>query len=346
MSNRAARRRAAREADRPFAPSSDQTIVLKNPVAQHFAAFAVGNATICQKLPPHQPGEKCDSPDCSVVVQQGSAVGQHLILCGAGPSLRDTAAEWCPKGDQIWGCNSALLWLQDQGYKPTHGFTVDQTPQMVEEWAHPPDVEYLIASTVHPHLTEWLITNDRKTRFFHNYVGIQGEDVEYDGERMSYEDWMYCALFPATVRVGSGLNSVNRALDLAIYMGFEKITVLGADCSLQVNAPPPVAAINSPEHRKWLTDHVVMHANGDGALAHGATAVTLEGYIDGRFWLSKPDMIISAVWLAKAAQHNKGRVQLIGDTLPNALIDKPDEFLKRLPHMTKRDGEALPIVFT
>jgi hypothetical protein len=39
-------------------------------------------------------------------------------------------------------------------------------------------------------------------------------------------------------------------------------------------------------------------------------------------------------------------VQLIGDTLPNALIDKPDEFLKRLPHMTKRDGEALPIVFT
>jgi hypothetical protein len=336
-SNRAARRRAERE--KPIAVPDGQSIVLKNPVAHHFPAFVVGNSTICQKLPPHGPGEPCDQPECSAVVGQDSAVGQHV-------TLRETAAEWVPQADQVWGCNSALLWLDEQGYKPTHGFTVDQTPAMLEEWKNPPDVEYLIASSVHPHLTEWLIANDRRTRFFHNYVGIQGPDVEHDGETMCYEDWMYCALYPPTVRVGSGLNSVNRAIDLAIYMGFEKITVLGADCSLHAKAiPPKGATFGTPAYMKWLQESVVMHANGDHALAHGATAVTLEGWIDGRFWLTKPDMIISAVWLVKVAQHHPGRVRLIGDTLPNALADKDDDYLKRLPSMVNKEGKLLPITF-
>ena len=116
------------------------------------------------------------------VAMQDSAKGQHLVLCGAGPSANQHAAEWCPQADQIWGCNSALVWLQDNGHKPTHGFTVDQTPEMLNEWRSTPDVEYLLASTVHPHLSELLHARQRRIRYFHNYVGIEHRAVEMDGE--------------------------------------------------------------------------------------------------------------------------------------------------------------------
>ena len=35
------------------------------------------------------------------------------------------------------------------------------------------------------------------------------------------------------------------------------------------------------------------------------------------------------------------RLELIGDTLPNALRDKPDEFLDQLPTLTDSNGEIL-----
>ena len=50
---------------------------------------------------------------------------EYVVICGAGPSLRDTAAKWCQQADQVWGCNSAATWLYDNGHKVTHGFTVD-----------------------------------------------------------------------------------------------------------------------------------------------------------------------------------------------------------------------------
>jgi hypothetical protein len=202
-------------------------------------------------------------------------------------------------------------------------------------------VEYLVASSVHPHLTEHLTAHGRRVRFFHNYVGLKERPVSYDGRDMSYEDWMYSALYPATVRVGSGLNAVNRAVDLALFMGFERITVLGADCALRIKSPPPDAPHGSPAHLRWLREDTVMHADGGSALASNASPMTLGGVIDGRYWESKPDMIISAVWLAKFEQLHRGRLVLVGDTLPNALKDKPDEYLRRLPALTDRDGNPL-----
>lgn len=351
---------------------SPQRIELRNPVSDSFASFVFGNATICQQIPPHQPGERCDETACSVMVEPDSALGQHLVLCGHGPSLALHAAEYCPTADQIWGCNGALIWLDEHGHHPTHGFAVDQTAEMLREWHTTPDVEYLIASTVHPHLTQLLVGRGRRTRFFHNYVGIKGQPVEIDGEVMGYEDWMYCALYPSTVRAGSGLNAVNRAIDVATFMGFETITVLGADCCLQVNKPAPQAVVGSPEHQRWLEEDVTMHANGGSAVAHGATMMTLEGTIDGRLWTTKPDMMISAVWLEKtrqahfaahyealaqslgvpveqlshkqrltARQGKEGRVRIIGDTLVQALKDKPDSYLRRLPTMVDHNGKPL-----
>lgn len=355
---------------RTLAPShrgTGPTVILHNPVADQFATFIIGNATICH-----------------AVVEQDSAQGQTLVLCGAGPSLAEHAAEWCPQGDQVWGCNSALTWLVDHGHRVTHGFTVDQTPQMCSEWLSAPDVEYLLASSVHPHLAGLLTAKGRRLRWFHNFVGLKERPIDLasladaldvnplDEDNLlgayargmlstgvtveSYEDLLYGAFWPSTMMTGAGLNATTRALDLAAFMGFARIIVLGADCCVRLRetsiAGRSAAALDaeykqmvqgSPEHLAWLTAHTLMHANGGNALASGATAVVPGGIIDGRFWLTKLDLAVTAQWLLRMARASNGRIQLIGDTLPNALRHKDDAFLARLPNFVDAKGRIANI---
>lgn len=363
--------------------TASPVIQLQNPVADHFETFIVSNAqqwqtrcaaeiegtvpddaytALLDELGKHRLGAAfLESPAfhdavmpfaMRYVVEQYEAKGQHLVLCGAGPSLRDHAAEWCPKADQVWGCNSAMTWLHKEGYRVTHGFTVDQTPHMVAEWASAPDVDYLIASTCHPHLTELLWGQDRRLRFFHNFVGIKKPPVRWADENgilydLAYENWMYNGLFPPTLMCGSGLNAVTRALDLARFMGFEKVTVLGADCCMQVKGPSPKRRhqLGTKQHLRWLKKNTVMHADGGHALASEASPLTIEATIDGRFWMTKVDMAISAQWLVRMARASQGHIELVGDTLPNALMDKDEAFLRRLPNFQLPDGTVanLPV---
>lgn len=331
-------------------------IQLLNPVRDNFAAYIFGNATKCNR-----------------VAEQDSAVGQTLVIAGAGPSLRDTAAKWCPKADQVWGCNSAAIWLYEHGYKVTHGFTVDQTAHMLEEWASVPPIDYLLASSCNPFLTELLESKGRTVTFFHNYIGVPGAAVEYnvcrhcdalfdrmkDGvivdqcvacqspdiisAKSSYENWMYAALYPSTMTVGSGLNATTRAIDLAIYMGFKKIIVLGADCAIRTKKGPMPAGLKtgSPEHLQWLREETEMHADGGHALASEASCLTLEGVIDGRHWMTKPDLVVTAMWLVWMKRTLGSRLSIMGDTLPKALLHKPDEYLDRLPMLTGADGRDI-----
>lgn len=370
---------------------AQQQVQLINPVAHQFPAFVFGNATMCEK-----------------VVQHNEAEGQHIVICGAGPSLADHARRFCRRGfDQLWGCNSALLWLIDNGYHPTHGYTIDQTPHMVEEWYEAPDVKYLVASSIHPHLTEWLQSKNRDVTFFHNFVGMQEEPVKYGychacdavhspgsetgpcqkcgGElevrAMAYEDWVYLALYPPTTRTGSGLNSVSRAIDLAIFMGAGRITVLGADCALRIKSRP-VGEIGTPEYMKWLKEEAIMHADGSDPLRSGATATTMGAELltpRNRFvtwflrrtlkvpvlnrirhlqplawgfwhlnllykpvwWQTKPDMAITATFLSDMADHYGRRLRLIGNTLPNALVGKDRDYLERLPSIVDGKGDVV-----
>ena len=360
------------------APPKGGEITLVNPVADHYEAFVIGNAAVWERLamadlqavapdaiddlnaiedwlPHYEPkGNTLISLAAAArllmkrhgsdpyTATEGSAKGQHIVIAGAGPSLRETAPEWCAKADQVWGCNSALTWLLDHGHRVTHGFTIDQTPHMLTEWQSAPDVEYLLATTCHPHLVELLEQRGRRIRFVHNYVGMKQRAVDVgDGQQMAYEDWLYGLLFPATIRAGSGLNSVTRAIDVAQFMGAAEITVLGADCALRVTAPRPKdVGPGAPEYDAWLRESVEMHADGGHALTSGATAVTLAAEIDGREWVTKPDMAITAQWLVAMAKKIPG-VRLVGDTLPNAIFEKPQAFMDRLPHLTDSRGKPI-----
>lgn len=370
-------RRVAERAEKKAARKRERdgfggpSIQLQSPSADFFESFIIGNAEHCaelameylppfevhaleaQRLPLYQKlaeYTRLQMQYCptQMVVGQGSREGKSLVICGAGPSLADHAEEYCRGADEVWGCNSALTYLTTRGLPVTHGFAVDQTPEMLTEWASAPDVEYLIASTVHVHLTEYLRMKGRRIRFFHNYVGIKKPPVEWPDEkgvlkRSEYEDWLYALLFPGTVRAGSGLNAVTRAIDVALVMGFETITVLGADCALRVTKPMPEGClVGSPEHVAWLKESVQMHADGGHALASNATMMTLDGEIDGRKWTSKPDMLISAVFLVQLARKFP-QITLVGDTLPNALALKDDAFLDRLPALVDTKGKRIKL---
>jgi hypothetical protein len=370
---RAERRRAAKAAASSPPAGTPERITLENPVANHFEAFIVGNAAFreeralallaerypdtAQSLADYaaaaEPADVdarfrtlCTTLGTDLVAHQGDAAGQHVVICGAGPSLAEHIAAYAPQADQLWGCNSALTYLLAQGYAPTHGFAIDQTPAMLGEWASAPDVEYLLASTVHPHLTEFLAERGRRLRFFHNWVGIPRPPVQReDGEAVAYEDWLYGALFPTTVRAGSGLNAVTRAVDVAMYMGATRISVLGADCALRVTRPlPPETVRGSAEHVRWLREETQMHADGGHALASGATPITFGGEIDGRHWTTKPDLVITAQTLRLMADAQPERIILVGDTLPNALAGKSAEFLARLPQLTDAKGETIKLL--
>lgn len=384
MTSRAERRRAARQLTRPpleIPGVQPGQIALVNPQRGLFPAFIAGNKIVHATALAAQTSET-DALISEIVqrplppesvVREGEGKGKHLVICGAGPSLSETAPEWCDRDDvdHVWGVNSALPWLAENGYRVTHGITVDQQPQMCTEWASAPDVEYLLASTVHPHLTELLTGERRRIRWFHNFVGIADHPpvayavckgcramaeagttecpachcVDLDSHAMPFEQWMYSSLYPPTVVTGGGLTSGTRAIDLARYMGYDRITVLGQDCAMRMKTRmPDNLAKGSPEHLEWLRENSIMHADGGHALASGATATTMGADIDGRYWESKPDMLISAVWLVRLARHDP-RVHLVGDTLPVALLEKDDAWLARMPTMTDAQGNPVEYDF-
>ena len=265
------------------------------------------------------------------VVQQDRAKGQHVVICGAGPSLSAAAAEWCPQGDQVWAVHSALPALIDHGHKVTAAVCAFPGPadEMLRrnKWATAPDVEYLLASNTDPLVVEYLLQRGRRLRFFHSYICAQpfvavsycldcGRVVQNlaadsscthprtEARTLAYDAWLYGLLFPPTVWAGSGLTGVPRAIDVAQHMGFERITVLGADCCLPV--PASYDGFRVPSFANYL-----------------------EGEIDGRAWLTKPDMMVSAVWLAQMQRQHPKRIRLVGDTLPNWLLAYRDKLVAK-----------------
>ena len=228
-----------------------------------------------------------------VMAQPDVFKGQTLALCGAGPSLPDHVNGV----DHVFACNSALPYLVNRGVNVTAGVGIDQTPGLLNEWAVPIDVDYYLASTVDPVLVAHLMGSGIVPSFFHSLVG-------FEDEIPAYKKW------PTGFLAFRGRNVVGRFLPVALWMGFERIDVYGAD------------------HAFGPDD--VTHADGTTADdAYGPTAV-FTGEIDGRTWRTRADMLRAAVDLVRYTRESEGRVRLMGDTLPNAIKDKDNEFLDLL----------------
>ena len=331
-SARKARRRKKREG---LKPGRAGEIQLGNPVADHFEAFIAGNATKCE-----------------AVVEGGVGAGKTVVICGAGPSLRDHL-DRLEEGDEVWGINSAAPWLYENGHRVTHGFSIDQTPTMLKEWVEAYPLEYRIASTCHPHLVDHLTLHGRRVEFFHNYVGLKKPPVQFEDDEGNvrsemYEDWLYMLLYDGTVRAGNGLNGVSRAIDVARFMAFDRITKgdprkIAADCAMGADAVPEDMDRSGPEYIAWLEANTDFHVGGGSAVENGQSPLILQGEIDGRLWTTKPDLMITAVTLAKFLQGEVPNLEVVGDVLPNALRHKDQAFFDQLPKLTNGVGDEIRV---
>lgn len=220
-------------------------------------------------------------------------LGKKIALCGAGPSLRKHV-QLIDGVDHIWGANSAAPYLAAQGVAITAAIGIDQTERMVEDWRDPPDVPHYVASTAHPSLVRHLLDRGRRVVFIHNLCGFVGENEHYQ------LDW------PETFVLNSGATVVPRAMNLLGHLGFVRVDVYGADC--------------------WFDDGVV-HANGEDVAAAFGNTMLMQGTVDGRRFITRPDLLMSAVDLARQVRINPGHIRLMGDTLAVLLLDKTDEDL-------------------
>jgi hypothetical protein len=245
-------------------------------------------------------------------LKHGTHKGKTVSICGAGPSLKDYSSF---EGD-VWAVNSALPYLQKKGIRVTHGFTIDQGVEMIAEWSETFGVEYLIATSCNTSLIAHLLLNQRKVSLFHSHLGIEGENELYrdlypsepqpDGTRIA-------------LRAGHGLNGVPRAVCIALGMGYEQVTVYGADCGTVSDTEMPW--LDTPEYEEW-TKGLVLYADGRTAFdCYGADSPFAQTSTlgDGKRWTTRPDMIVSAQHLLDMEKMFPGRVTLVGDTLPSAI---------------------------
>ena len=219
-----------------------------------------------------------------------------LVICGAVPSLKQ-AHKQVRKADHVWGCNRAAVWLTDHGWKCTHGLAIDPGENMYKGvWKDPPAMDYLLATSVNPRLPDHLLEHGNSVRFFHSLRGGVPEELQ-----------LYKMLFPPTALCFTGLNAGTRALDLADFLGYKQIYMAGCDHALSEDGEMYVGG----EKFKILD-------------------LTVEGVIDGRKYVTRPDMLSSAKALAYRKKELGSRMEFIGMTLPRALSTKSPEFLERV----------------
>lgn len=240
------------------------------------------------------------------VLEQNSQAGRKLAICGAGPSLAKHEIEGV---DDVWACNSALTFLVSRGTPVTAAIGIDQSPLMLREWLSAPDVPYFLASSVDPELVRYLLERGREVSFFHSLVGVEDE---YN---------LYKKLWPSTALVVRGFMVTSRVIGLASWLGYERIDIYGCDCAF------------GPDDQA--------HANGDTVQESYINPAVSFGVIDGREWRTRLDMLIGAVDLVRTVRNSHGRIRLIGDTLPVALLGKSEEFLDQVAVYLK-PGQPIP----
>jgi hypothetical protein len=257
-------------------------IELRSPVQDHLRDYVDANRV----------------SDPARMVTPDRRIGHSVAIMGAGPSLAH-ASDTYRSVDAIWACNSAVPYLASVGVPITVAVGIDQTKGLLREWATPrAHLPYYLASSVDPELVQHLESHGCRVSFFHNHVGFAEDEFEH-----------YCGTWPPTLMVGEGFTVVSRAIGLALWMGYERIDVYGADCAF---------------------DGDVAHANGEVATEAYHNPLIMAGEINGRVWKTRPDMLMDAVHLVRRVRQANGKIRLMGDTLPVALLGKDDAFLTQV----------------
>lgn len=146
---------------------------------------------------------------------------EPVAIVGYGPSLNDT---WEQLKDfkTIFSCSGATKFLLEKGLDPkdfdswSH-IDVDPRAHKKELLGIHPEIEYLMASAVHPEVIKHLIENDAKIKLWH----IFAQDGESEQVLPRGEYW-----------ITGGCDAGMRAMTIARILGYTNLHIFGIDgCS-------------------------------------------------------------------------------------------------------------------
>lgn len=231
-----------------------------------------------------------------------------VVVVGSGPSLTkqetlDEIKRYVDEGATICACKKAIRWLHERGFPVHMSVSMDPGARMAfpDKIMRLPDCTYYIANTSAPELFQYLENN--KVVVWHSACGYHGE-LNLLKHLWHTDKW-----------VGGGFNVCNRAIGVVDFLGYRKIILAGCDSG----------------YREGET----FYCDGMTPTVRKVPMTTDEF---GSKWWSAPDMIASAVEIAKIArvydQKNRSdEFVIIGDTLPKALRYCDDATLNRCAQM-------------
>ncbi len=277
-------------------------------------------------------------------------LGRGAVICGSGPSLKDPLVveqireRVRGQGYVLFATKAAIGWLHDQGLTPTYGVSMDPGAHIAapHKIRKVPGVKHIIASSSDPQLFEYLMNEDEhgpagEVWVFHSACGLINE-VD-----------LYKELFPDPTPIGGGYNVINRAIGIAQYMSCLPITVAGNDSGWRQGQAFYVDGQKNRPGVDMNDGGQVELTDADGRISpegeeRKALIESLQGlspshftreqkarleYFEEKVWHTRPDMLASAVAMARLHRKLAPNMEFLGDTLPNRLLAKSDAFLKR-----------------
>jgi hypothetical protein len=265
------------------------------------------------------------------------------VVCGLGGSLqkpsvlRQVRAK-AKAGWRVFALKEAIGFLREKNIPVHYSVNMDPTTREVPRTPVHEGVTYCLASSCHPELYDSIISQGGDARVYHSACGYTkikfdpGFVMELTDQQKSIVlgNFVYatddgCEFCPVAVGVVDevahyrelfgngdtmcgGFTVGNRAVALAHYMGFPHILAAGLDFGWRDGGTYYAEFCKAEPLRD-----VFMHDDGK---------------VDGRPWHTRPDLLASAVDLARKAR--RGMVTIIGDSLAASLAKRDDEYLDRV----------------
>lgn len=211
------------------------------------------------------------------------------VLCGSGPSLRDSVEDirrHVDKGDFVVAIKGAHDFLINRGVIPTAGLAIDPQPKIFHTFTPHKDVRYYFASQVHPSVFNKF--KDFDVTLFHLYTNIPNDEM--------------ADLIGDGFLIGGGSTSGLRAMTLAFVMGYRKFHLYGFD-SCMSNGIRKITG-EGQQHKKLVDVHVGSPDSDEVYVADAAMAAQAGEFETMLKFLSEMSPI-------HVTTHGKGLIQAV-----------------------------------
>ncbi len=309
------------------------------------------------KILPHQTAIRFHNPETAYLgdhIRSSAKRGLELakpgredgkpgaVICGLGSSLTtpdvlEEVRKLAAEGWVIVALKEAIGFLMDNKIQVNYAVNMDPQAQEAERLPQYDSVTYCLASSCHPHVYDVLLEADLNVLVYHSACGyfeleftggfvldllpdtgqkaiVLGEYALMTGDNLEFcpvaigrkDEWdVYREKFGGGDTMTGGFTCANRAMALMAYMGVPEIVLAGCDFGWRDGDAYYADYCDFPHQ-----DEMFM---GD------------QGRLDGKPWHTRPDLLASAVDVAKKVK--QGGVRVLGDSIAASLSLRDDEYL-------------------